>query len=106
MAVVGMRIYPGTHLFEQAVVEGLLQPGADLLSPVYYLAPGLTQEGIFDQLRTFAHRSSNWIAADPDPAYSRLVERLRRRGVVGPLWSYFAMMQRLWPQSVAGGTAL
>jgi hypothetical protein len=40
---------------------------------------------------------------DPVPAYSRLVERLRRRGVVGPLWSYFAMLQRLQPL-VAPGT--
>ncbi len=105
MAVVGMRIYPGTHLFEQAVVEGLIQPDANLLAPVYYLAPGLTQEEIFDHLRTFARRSANWIAADPNPGYSHVVERLRQRGVVGPLWSYFAMMQRLWPHGVAGGTA-
>ena len=104
MAVVGMRIYPGTHLFERAVAEGRIQREADLLAPAYYLAPGLTQEGIFEQLKTFARRSPNWIAGDPDPAYSSLVERLRRRGVVGPLWGYFSMMQRLWPQGVTGGT--
>jgi len=29
------------------------------------------------------------------------VARLRSRGVVGPLWSYFAMLQRILPQGVA-----
>jgi radical SAM superfamily enzyme YgiQ (UPF0313 family) len=105
LAVVGMRIYPGTHLLERAVAEGRLQHDAELLAPIYYLAPGLTQEGIFEQLQTFARRSPNWIAGDPDPAYSGLVERLRRRGVAGPLWGYFAMLKRLWPQGVPGGAA-
>jgi hypothetical protein len=100
MAVVGMRIYPGTHLFEQAVAEGVIRPDANLLAPAYYLAPGLTAEGIFQQLQEFARRCPNWIVGDPEPAYQRLVARLRQRGVAGPLWSYFSMIQRLWPQGV------
>lgn len=103
MAVVGMRIYPGTQLVERAIAEGCIAHDADLLSPSYYLAPGLTQESIFAQLQHFARRSPSWIAGDPDPAYKALVARLRRRGVIGPLWSYFAMMQRLWPQGASGG---
>jgi radical SAM superfamily enzyme YgiQ (UPF0313 family) len=99
MAVVGMRIYPGTHLHEQALGEGKLKPDSDLLSPAYYIAPGLTAEGIFAQLRAFASRSPNWIIGDPDPAYETLVGRLRARGIAGPLWSYFSMLQKLRPQS-------
>ena len=104
MAVIGMRIYPGTQLFERAVAEGCIHRDADLLSPAYYLAPGLTVEGIFEQLREFARRSPNWIVGDPVPAYTSLIERLRKRGVVGPLWGYFSMIQRLWPQDVPGAT--
>jgi chemotaxis protein histidine kinase CheA len=33
--------------------------------------------------------------------FASLVERLRQRNVVGPLWSYFSMLQRLWPQPLA-----
>lgn len=95
MAVVGMRIYPGTPLFERAVREGQLAPDADLLRPQYYLAPGLTREGVFEQLNEFSRRSPNWITGDPDPAYEKLVARLRQRGVAGPLWSYFSRMQQL-----------
>ena len=97
LAVVGMRIYPGTALHERALSEGLLDVGTDLLSPVYYLAPGLTKEAIFGQLRDFALRSPNWIVGDPAPDYTRLVERLREKGVAGPLWSYLAMLQRIMP---------
>jgi radical SAM superfamily enzyme YgiQ (UPF0313 family) len=98
MAVPGMRIYPGTRLFERAVAEGQLDRQANLLEPVYYLAPGLTLEGVLDQLKGFARQSPNWILGDSDPAYERLVARLRERGVTGPLWSYFAAAQRLWPR--------
>ena len=84
-----MRIYPGTRLFERAVGEGQISRDTDLLPPTYYLAPGLTAEAVFAQLQEFARVSPNWIVGDPAPGYTSLVERLRQRGVVGPLWSYF-----------------
>ena len=102
MAVVGMRIYPGTPLFQQALAEGCIGRHSDLLCPTYYLAPGLSVDGVFDQLKEFARRAPNWIVGDPVPAYTNLVERLRKKGAVGPLWSYFSTIQRLWPQGVNG----
>jgi radical SAM superfamily enzyme YgiQ (UPF0313 family) len=102
MAVVGMRVYPGTALCERALREGQLTADTDLLTPAYYLAPGLIEEAVFARLRQFSARSSNWIIGDPTPAYTRLVELLRSRGVAGPLWSYFSMIQRLWPSPPVG----
>jgi radical SAM superfamily enzyme YgiQ (UPF0313 family) len=99
MAVVGTRIYPGTGLFQQAVNEGQIDRNADLLIPQYYLAPGLTAEAIQAQLQQFAASCPNWVVGDPGPGYASLVERLRQRGVVGPLWSYFAMLQRIQPRA-------
>ena len=101
LAVTGMRIYPGTALFERAVAEGRIGRDQNLLAPTYYLSPGLTADGVFAQLQEFARQSANWIVGDPDPGYRRLVERLRQRGAVGPLWSYFSMLQRLWPRNLA-----
>jgi radical SAM superfamily enzyme YgiQ (UPF0313 family) len=95
-AVVGMRIYPGTPLFARAVEEGVIEADADLLAPAYYLAPGLTEETIFSKLREFSQRSPSWITGDPAPGYQELIQRLRKRGVVGPLWSYVSTVQRLW----------
>jgi radical SAM superfamily enzyme YgiQ (UPF0313 family) len=37
----GIRIYPGTPLARQAVSEGVIASDEDLLSPRFYLAPGL-----------------------------------------------------------------
>ncbi|MCX6927489.1 MAG: radical SAM protein, partial [Verrucomicrobia bacterium] len=101
LAVVGMRIYPGTPLFERAVGEGRISRDTDLLTPAYYLAPDLTAESVFAQLEEFAHLSPSWIVGDPPPAYASLVRRLRGRGVVGPLWSYFAILQRVRPLASA-----
>jgi hypothetical protein len=99
MAVVGMRVYPGTPLFHRAMAEGRISANADLLTPTYYLAPGLTSEGLFERLQSFAQESPGWLPGDTTPAYASLVSKLRKRGVMGPLWSYFAMTQRIWPQS-------
>jgi radical SAM superfamily enzyme YgiQ (UPF0313 family) len=101
MAVVGMRIYPGTQLCQRAMTEGLVSPGTNLLNPTYYLSPELTADEVFAQLQEFARVSPNWIVGDPTPAYAKLVDRLRRRGVAGPLWSYLSMIQRLWPDGKA-----
>jgi radical SAM superfamily enzyme YgiQ (UPF0313 family) len=102
MAVVGMRVYPGTALFEQVIAQGRISRETDLLKPVYYLADGLSADEVFARLQSFAQRSPNWIVGDPDPAYQSLVTRLRQRGVAGPLWSYFSLIQRLWPHGLPG----
>jgi radical SAM superfamily enzyme YgiQ (UPF0313 family) len=97
IAVPGMRIYPGTRLFQRAVAEKVIEPDTNLLEPFYYLAPGLSLQDVLDQLKRFAAQSPNWILGDFDPAYEKLVLRLRQRGVLGPLWSYFSAAQRLGP---------
>jgi hypothetical protein len=106
MAVAGMRIYPQTPLHRRALEEGAIQPDTNLLNPRYYLAPGLNAETVLSQLRQFAQRSPNWVVGDPAPAYFTLVDRLRKRGVVGPLWSYFSAAQRLWPQAAPSTATL
>ncbi len=45
----------------------------------------------------------NWVFEDPPPTYFKMAERLRARGVVGPLWCYFSIMQRLGG-AFSGGT--
>jgi radical SAM superfamily enzyme YgiQ (UPF0313 family) len=98
MARVGMRIYPGTPLFERIVAEQ--GPFQDLLTPRYYVTPAYPEAAIFERLRAAGREFPNWIFEDPPPSYYQMAERLRARGVVGPLWSYFAVLQRIG----AGGT--
>jgi hypothetical protein len=73
----------------------------DLLEPYYYLSPELDEGTVFKRLREVALTQPNWIFEDPPPEYFKLAERLRARGVVGPLWAYFALLQR-FGRSVAG----
>jgi radical SAM superfamily enzyme YgiQ (UPF0313 family) len=95
MARVGMRVYPGTPLFDQLSGRAETHPLPPLLKPFYYIAPPLTQDLVLERLREVASTMPNWIYDDPPPEYYKMAERLRAKGVVGPLWSYFSMMQRL-----------
>jgi radical SAM superfamily enzyme YgiQ (UPF0313 family) len=94
-ALAGMRIYPGTPLFVRAKREGRLPADADLLEPVYYISPALTEAQLLQQLAGFKQRSSNWIVGPLPTEFAGLAERLRQRGVVGPLWEYFGILQRM-----------
>lgn len=106
LAVVGMRIYPGTPLYERARHEGIVWNGVELLQPQYYLSPALTEDEVFARLHEFARLSPAWIIGDPTPLYRKLSERLRAKGIVGPLWNHFAMMQQLAGVPHMGSTSI
>lgn len=95
LPIVGMRVYPGTSLHTRAMAERVIDGGTDLLIPYHYIAPGLTADGITQRLNAFVKSDPNWIVGEPPPSFHDLVARLRKRGVVGPLWAYFALLQRL-----------
>ena len=94
-AFAGMRVYPGTPLFARAQHEGVLAPDADLLEPVYYISPALSEEQLLEKLADFGKHSSNWIVGPLPPNFTQIADRLRQRGVVGPLWEYFGTLQRM-----------
>jgi radical SAM superfamily enzyme YgiQ (UPF0313 family) len=105
LALVGMRVYPGTRLHARALRERPVPPDESLLQPYYYLSGALTEDRIFERLRDFSRRSASWIVGDPPPRYVELAARLRSRGVIGPLWSYWCAAQRLAPALVQGPAA-
>jgi len=94
-AFTGMRIYPGTELFARAQRDGLLSAAADLLEPVYYISPALTEEQLLEKLADFSQRSRNWIVGPLPSNFTQIADRLRQRGVIGPLWEYLGTLQRL-----------
>jgi len=93
-AFVGMRIYPGTPLFARAVREGIVRADADLLDPTFYISPALTEPRLLDQLAGFARLASSWIVGPLPATFAPIAERLRQRGVVGPLWEYYTALRR------------
>lgn len=77
----GMRIYPNTQVYRQAVEEGKIAEDASTLHPVFYLADGLDFKEIKQKTRKAANR---WIF--PDDKLQKPMEMMRKQGVKGPLW--------------------
>jgi radical SAM superfamily enzyme YgiQ (UPF0313 family) len=57
---IGIRIYPGTALAEQACREGVISPDDDLLRPQFYIVAGLEDE-IRGAVDRYAASRPNWI---------------------------------------------
>jgi radical SAM superfamily enzyme YgiQ (UPF0313 family) len=57
---IGIRIYPGTPLAEMARKEGVIAPGDDLLSPRFYMSPGL-EDYIRESAAAYARGRQSWI---------------------------------------------
>jgi radical SAM superfamily enzyme YgiQ (UPF0313 family) len=56
----GIRIYPGTALYNQARAEGVITSGDNLLWPHFYLAPAIA-DWIWGYLKDVISRHPNWI---------------------------------------------
>jgi radical SAM superfamily enzyme YgiQ (UPF0313 family) len=80
---IGMRIYPGTKLYELALKEGTIEPGNDLLVPVYYLAPGIEYNTLKERAEKTGRR---WVFPDEDVVTS--MNRMRKRNRKGSLWHH------------------
>ncbi len=95
--LIGMRVYPGTRLWQRLRSE----PGwenRDLLQPQFYLSPELTQQQIEEALARFAKESPHWFVGEAPPGFDRITQRLRSRGVTGPLWEYLQVAARMRSQ--------
>lgn len=80
---IGMRIYPGTKLYDLSVAEGYLDPEEKLLEPVYYLASGID----YTTLKSRAEASGKrWVFPDEDVL--TVMQRMRKRHRKGTLWHH------------------
>ncbi len=87
---VGMRIFPGTALFENAMQDGSVKPQQDFLDPVFYISPSLDQVRIRKLHEEFKAKMPNWVIDDVSPEVKFVMDGLRKRGVRGPLWEFLA----------------
>ncbi len=81
---VGMRIYPGTKLFDIAVGENIIDKNDLLLEPKYYFSKKVD----LDTLKARADKTGRrWVFPDEDS--SDIPNRMRKlRNKKGPLWEY------------------
>ncbi|MEI7662291.1 MAG: radical SAM protein, partial [Bacteroidota bacterium] len=80
---IGMRIYPGTTLQKLAIARGIIQPGDDLLEPVYYISPGIDYDTLKERAMATGRR---WVFPDEDVA--TVMNRIRMRKRKGSLWHH------------------
>jgi radical SAM superfamily enzyme YgiQ (UPF0313 family) len=93
IAMIGLRIFPGTGLARQAEAEGLLPTVTDFLDPVFYIAPQV-RDCVVEIARRRAALHPNWILPGLSINVSlRLQSKLRKFGVKGPLWEHMKIMR-------------
>lgn len=81
---VGLRILPGTALYQRAIGEGMLSRQQSLIAPSYYYSPELSRERIDEALRaSFAKRQDRIYPCHE--LYDRIA-LLHQMGKTGPLW--------------------
>lgn len=86
IAMLGVRLYPGTSLAAEALRLGHLAPGALGLEPVFWLSEALHGE-LEDRARAIAASRRRWqFPGLVSEGRRRALRRLRGRGVRGPLW--------------------
>jgi radical SAM superfamily enzyme YgiQ (UPF0313 family) len=84
----GMRIYPGTELYEIAVNEGQVERGLSILEPVFYRSPLIDSDEIVSQVRQAAGDRINWVIGAGGKDTAKIIAELYQRGHCGPMWEY------------------
>ncbi len=81
---IGIRILPGTGIFDRAVADGVLDPDESLLAPKFYYSPAISRERIEQGIKnSFGGRMDRIY---PCHEFEERITTLHKMGYVGPLW--------------------
>lgn len=86
----GVRIYPGTDLWAEAVAAGQLRRDQPLLDPVYWECPGLPAAALRERVAGRARGRRSWRTGGAQADEAALLARMHARGRTGPLWEMLA----------------
>lgn len=82
---VGIRILPGTAIFDRAVQDDLIKADQSLLQPTFYFSPHVFRERIEEQVKqSFSQRMDRIY---PSFGFEERIAMLHNMGHVGPLWN-------------------
>jgi radical SAM superfamily enzyme YgiQ (UPF0313 family) len=88
IAMLGVRVFPGTALARRAKEEGVIS-GPLGLKPAFYFSPGLDMEAVSEYLGRYGREHPNFIMPG---IHLRMTDKIRTRlrsyGFLGPLWEY------------------
>ena len=94
IAMLGIRIYPGTEMEQLALSQGVIRQDSNLIFPHFYVSPAL--KGRLEEIvREKALERKQWIVPGLEINISQnLMEGIRRFQVRGPLWELVGRMKR------------
>lgn len=84
----GIRIYPHTALYETAIREGQIDEAQNLIDPVFYRSPFISDVEIVEKVEAHAAGRLNWLIGAGESKATRILPRLYDRGHTGPLWEH------------------
>ena len=94
IAMLGIRIYPGTELEQTSLSQGVTQRDSELIYPHFYISPTLGEK-LSDIIREKALARKRWIVPGLEINVSQtLIEQMRRFRIRGPLWEFVGRMKR------------
>ncbi len=94
IAMLGLRIYPGTEMEQISLSQGVIDQDANLIFPHFYISPAL-KGNLEDMIREKAMERKKWIVPGLDINITQnLMEGIRRFGIRGPLWELVGRMKR------------
>jgi len=86
IAMVGVRLYPGTELAARARAEGLCGDDESLLEPAFYVSPGVAADAVAQQVARHARSRRGWIVPGLGIRSAPAVLERLRRTQQGPTW--------------------
>jgi radical SAM superfamily enzyme YgiQ (UPF0313 family) len=94
IAMLGIRIYPGTGMERVALSQGVIRQDSSLIFPHFYVSPEL--KGRLEEIvREKALERKQWIVPGLEINISQnLMEGIRRFHIRGPLWELVGRMKR------------
>jgi len=94
IAMLGIRIYPGTELEQISLKEGGIQKDTNLIYPHFYISAKLKGK-LVEIIREKSLQRKQWIVPGLEINISEnLLRGIRRFGVRGPLWELVGKMKR------------
>lgn len=94
IAMLGIRIYPGTELEQISLSQGVIEKDTNLMYPFFYISPALKGR-LEDIIREKALERRQWIVPGLEINITQnLMEQIRRFRVRGPLWELVGRMKR------------
>jgi hypothetical protein len=94
IAMLGIRIYPGTEMERIALSQGVIHQDSDLIYPHFYISPSVGGR-LEEIIREKALERNRWIVPGLEINISQnLMEQIRKFQIRGPLWELVGRMKR------------